>query len=163
MEGSDDIDMSNDIVQFCVSWTSINTIAFALRRFVLAWNHHDISGNSGVPNLLASTHRSTTHVSTLNIPSTGNAIHLFTSASHLTPESTFGSDQGILIFNTFVRGTFKPRPNMDAVFHNVVTSNGTIFRQSIHCFVQLTRQTIDHRPKILMKDQHRSDASQGHR
>ena len=139
MEGSDDIDMSNDIVQFSVSWTSINTIAFALRRFVLAWNHHDIPGNSGVPNLLASTHRSITHVSTLNIPSTGNAIHLFTSASHLTPESTFGSDQGTLIFNTFVRGTFKPRPNMDAVFHNLVTSNGTIFRQSIHCFVQLTK------------------------
>ena len=35
MEGSDDIDMSNDIVQFCVSWTSINTIAIALRR--LCW------------------------------------------------------------------------------------------------------------------------------
>lgn len=134
IKGSDDIDMSNDIAQFCVS-----TLAFALRRFVLAWNHHNIPGNSGVPNLLASTHRSTNQVSTLNIPSTGNAIHLFTSASHLTPESTFGSDQGTLIFNTFVRGTLKPCPNMDAVFQNVVTSDGTIFRHSIHCFIQLTK------------------------
>ena len=145
MEGSDDIDMSNDIVQFCVSWTTINTIAFALRRFVLAWNHHRIPGNSGgVPNLLASTHRNTTQVSTLNIPSTDNAIHLFTSAGgHLTPESTFGSDplEGYPHLQYLRERDFRATyPNMDAIFHNVVTSDGTIFRQSIHCFIQLKKR-----------------------
>ena len=37
---------------------------YCFEEIVLAWNHHDIPGNSGVPNLLASTHRSTTQVST---------------------------------------------------------------------------------------------------
>ena len=63
VEGSDDIDMSNDIVQFCVM-DLYQHYCYCFEEIVLAWNHHDIPGNSGVPNLLASTHRSTTQVST---------------------------------------------------------------------------------------------------
>ena len=145
MEGSDEVDMTDDIVQFCVSWTTINTIASALSRFVLAWNNHRIPGISGgVPNILASTHRNTTPLSASNIPTTDDAISLFTGArGHLTAESSFGRDplEGYPHLQYLRERDFQVMYScMDDVFQNVIISDGTMFRQSIHCFIQLTKR-----------------------
>jgi len=42
MEGSDELDMTNSITKFCVSWVTINVIEMAISDFVDAWNAHRI-------------------------------------------------------------------------------------------------------------------------
>ena len=44
MEARDEIDMTNDTIEFCVSWTTINVVKNAVHSFVLAWNAHRIPG-----------------------------------------------------------------------------------------------------------------------
>lgn len=44
MEGAQEIDMSNNVVKFCVSWTTMNVITPASIRFVGSWNNHRIPG-----------------------------------------------------------------------------------------------------------------------
>ena len=53
--------------------------------------------------------------------------------------------KGTPIFNTFVKETFKPFIYLciDAVFQNVSISDGNMFRQSIHCFIELTTFFFD--------------------
>ena len=55
MEGNEEIDMTDDVVKYCVSWTTINVVKPAIANFVTAWNAHRIPGfRGGVPNILAS-------------------------------------------------------------------------------------------------------------
>ena len=44
MENAGDIDMTDDIVKFCVSWVTIKTLMPAVETFVSAWNCHCIPG-----------------------------------------------------------------------------------------------------------------------
>ena len=72
----------------------MNVITPALIRFVGSWNNHRIPGPSGgIPNDMASRQNTITPPGQLSIPSTNEAICLFTSTGgHLTPESSFGED-----------------------------------------------------------------------
>lgn len=71
MEGNDEIDTTDDVVKFCVSWTTINVITSATDKFVAAWNAHTIPGiRRGVPNALFGHAPQTTCLPTTVIPTT---------------------------------------------------------------------------------------------
>ena len=53
MEGDEEIDMTDELTKFCVSWVTINVVSPAVKNFV-SWNFHRIPGRSGgIPNVLA--------------------------------------------------------------------------------------------------------------
>ena len=54
MEIRDEIDMTNNTIKYCVSWTTINVIMKPTQTFVKDWNAHRIPGRrGGIPNRLA--------------------------------------------------------------------------------------------------------------
>ena len=60
----------------------MNIITPALIRFVGSWNNHRIpSPSGGIPNDMASRQNTITPPGQLSIPSTDEAIHLFTSTA----------------------------------------------------------------------------------
>ena len=102
MESSGEIDMSQDVTKFCVSWTTINTVQIAVQNFIHAWNNHRIPGRrGGVPNALAAATSLTTPLSLAMIPSTSQALQLHTAlGGTVTPEHVFGQgpSSGICVF-----------------------------------------------------------------
>ena len=145
MEGAQEIDMSNNVVKFCVSWTTMKVITPALIRFVGSWNNHRIPGSSGgIPNDLASRRNAITPPGQLSVPTTSEAVHLFTSAGgHLTPESSFGEDPigAFQHLKELRTRDFSCRyPSMEAILENVLHSDGLMFRQSIKYFIELTHR-----------------------
>ena len=147
MEGAQEIDMSNNVVKFCVSWTTMNVITPALIRFVGSWNNHRIPGPSGgIPNDMVSRQNTITPPGQLSIPSTDEAIRLFTSTGgHLTSESSFGEDPiGAYQHLKELRDRdFRSRyPSMEAVLENVLHSDGMLFRQSVKYFIDLINAPI---------------------
>jgi len=70
MKGSADTDMSNNIVQFCVSWTSINHYCACLCFEEICAGLEPPLYSRQFWRSSKSTHRNTTQVSTLNVPST---------------------------------------------------------------------------------------------
>lgn len=71
MEGNDEIDMTDDVVKFCVSWTTNQCHESAIDKFVAAWNTHRIPGIcGGVPNVLFGRAPQTTWLPTTAIRTT---------------------------------------------------------------------------------------------
>ena len=94
MENAGDIDMTDNVVKFCVSWVTIKTLTPAIEAFVSAWNCHRIPGrNGGIPNMLARANNQVTPISRQNIPSLDQAISAHeNNGGCLTPESCYGQD-----------------------------------------------------------------------
>ena len=139
------IDLSDDVVKFCVSWTTINVITPALIRFVGSWNNHRIPGVSGgIPNILASSMRNIVPFRQCHVPTTDQAINLFiTDGGRLTSESVFGQDplDGFpLLQQLRVRDFQSSYPSMDDIFQNILHSDGALFVQSIQSFIDLTER-----------------------
>ena len=77
MESAGEIEMSDYMTKFGVSWTTIRVIQTAVRNFVAAWNEHRLPGcMGGIPNLLAQRANQTTRLDPLSIPTTSFAIAL---------------------------------------------------------------------------------------
>ncbi len=131
MEAAQDVDMSNDVVRFCVSWTTMNVIAPSLMRVVASWNNHRIPGpRGGIPNDLALSVRDITSPLLYRTLTADKAIQLFTgSGGHLTPESCFGVDP--IDHFTKLKGLrerdFRTAfPSLETVLENVLHSDGII-------------------------------------
>lgn len=143
MEASGEIDISDNTVKFCVSWTTICVIAPALRAFVQAWNSHRIPGMSGgIPNLLARTSSAIVSLPSQCVPTTTDAVYSFTAnGGQLTPEHEFGNDPlrgNPALQNLRQRDFFAQFPDMGSVFENIIHSDGNIFRSCVHHFIDLT-------------------------
>ena len=87
-------DMKDDVVKFCVSWTTINVIKSAIGKFVAAWNAQRIPGiRGGVPNVLFGRAPQTTCLATTAIPTTAEVIQLHQNqGGTLTEEHVYGTD-----------------------------------------------------------------------
>ena len=143
MEENGIIDLSNDIVKFCVSWTTIKVVAPALKLFVESWNGHRIPGTSGgTPNILASSTCNVTSIQECNVPTTDQAISSFTNdGGHLTMESVFGQDplDGYPLLQQLRARDFQSQyPSVEDIFKNILHSDGATFVQSIEFFIELT-------------------------
>ena len=154
MEEDGTIDLSNDIIKFCVSWTTINVITPALIRFVESWNNHRIPGVSGgIPNVLASSVRNIVSLQRHNVPNTDQAIELFTNdGGHLTPEHMFGQDplDGFALLQQLRLRNFQSRhPSVDDIFQNILHSDGAMFVQSIQSFIELTNRLAEESSKSI--------------
>ena len=94
--------------------------------------------------MLARANNQVTPISRQNIPSLDQAISAHeNNGGHLTPESCYGQDPiidlpGLQLLRE--RDFLYEYPNMDAVFQNVLHDNGTIFRQAILFFIELTNR-----------------------
>ena len=136
MESRDEIDMTNDTVKFCVSWTTINVVKNAVRSFVLAWNAHRIPG---IPNALASRAPQTP---TSVIPSTAEIVRIHQEGGGaLTPEHSFGRDpleSNEELQSLRERDFYQRFPSIEAVFQSTLHSDGVLFRDAIHHFIHLT-------------------------
>lgn len=139
MEGNGMIDLSNNVVKFCASYCTISVLSPALQTFVASWNNHRISGSSGgVPNVLAASRNNITPLLSSQIPTTDEAINLFTSnGSHLTPESSFGEDPLAgypLLQKLWERDFHSAFPSATDVLCNVFHSDGVSFIGYVHFF-----------------------------
>ena len=143
MERSEEIVMTNDVTKFCVSWVTINVVSPAVESFVSSWNAHRIPGrDGGIPIVLAWTRNQATHLQRLSIPTVEDAISLHANAGgYLTPERCYGIDPigGYPQLQLLRHRDFRqPYPCMGAVFQVVVTSDGELFKQAFHSFINLT-------------------------
>lgn len=143
MESSGEIDMSQDVTKFCVSWTTINTVQITVQNFIHAWNNHRIPGRrGGVPNALAAATSLTTPLSLAMIPSTSQALQLHTAlGGTVTPEHVFGRDplQGYVSLQALRERDFRQRyPDMHVLFVGVLHGNPSLFKQALLYFIMLT-------------------------
>ncbi len=121
LEADDELDLSQELVKFCISYIVLHVCRNALLQFVTTWNFHRIMGrNGGIPNLLAGNNRTTTlpnHV----IPETSSVIATYTSSGNgrLTAPHSFGTDP--LIQHPPLRERYFSNhfPNMDILFESV--------------------------------------------
>lgn len=143
MEGNDEIDMTDDVVKFCVSWTTINVIKSAIGKFVAAWNAHRIPGiRGGVPNVLFGRAPQTTCLPTTAIPTTAEVIQLHQNqGGTLTEEHVYGRDpleHHKQLQQLRERDFFDRYPNMEEVFQDVLHRNGSLFKEALKLFISLT-------------------------
>ena len=145
MEGNDEIDMSDDIVKYCVSWMVINVIKHAVVNFIAAWNAHRIPGiRGGVPNVLASRSPQTTRICGNTVPSTNAAIaiHRNNGGRALTPEHAFGKDPLKAyqqLQNLRERDFYQRYPRVEEIFQNILHSDGSLFKAAVQYFIALTK------------------------
>ena len=134
--------MTNDMVEFCVSWTVINVIEKAVHSFVLAWNAHRIPGRRGVPNILASRSPQTASLPTSDIPSTYDIVRIYQErGGTLTLEHSFGRDpleRYERLQDIRKRDFCQCFPSMETVFQETLHGNGSLLRHAIHYFIRLT-------------------------
>lgn len=143
MEGNDEIDMTDDVVKFCVPWTTINVIKSAISKFVAAWNAHRIPGiRGGVPNVLFGRAPQTTCLPTTAIPTTAEVIQLHQNqGGTLTEEHVYGRDpleHHKQLQQLRERDFFDRYPNMEEVFQEVLHCNGSLFKHAVKLFISLT-------------------------
>ena len=97
----------------------------------------------GIPNTLASHAPQTTHLASANIPSTSQAIWLHQNqGGRIGDEHTYGRDPlaGYEQLQQLRERDFcQMYPNMQEVFQNVVTGNGSMFKHAIKSFINCTR------------------------
>ena len=145
LEANGIIDLSSNVIKFCVSYSTIKVLAEALLLLVQSWNNHRIPGASGgVPNVLASSRNNITSIPRCQISTTDQAIHLFTNnGGHLTPESSFGQDplQKFPPLQKLRERDFCNRfPSTAHVFENVIHSDGSVFVDYLQFFIELTQR-----------------------
>lgn len=143
MEGNDEINMADDIVKYCVSWTTIKVMGPAIQKFVAAWNAHRIPGISGgIPNVLASCAPQTRQLPTVAVPSTAELIRQHhRQGGTLKEEHVFGEDplQGYPQLQQLRERDFHLRfPTLEEVFQNILHSDGSQFKATVHHFISLT-------------------------
>ena len=87
MEAGGEINMTDAVVKFCVSWTTINVVTSATNTFIAAWNAHRI------PNILASHASQSTRLPASRVPTTEEVVRLHQSqGGSVTREHAFGRD-----------------------------------------------------------------------
>ena len=97
MENNEEVDMSVEITNFCVSWVTISVMACAVRTFIEAWNSHCILGeDGGIPNLLAAQRSSAIQLHPTSVPSAVQVVQIHEQVqgcqSGICPGATFGLD-----------------------------------------------------------------------
>ena len=143
MEEANIIDMRNNTHRFAVSWVGIQVAAPPIRAFVDAWNAHSIPGRQGgIPNRLAANTCQINALLPAQVPSTHEAIYLHESARGLlTRESTYGIDPlaGRQELQALRQRDFHSRyPSMEAIFADVLHNGGTLLREAILTFIELS-------------------------
>lgn len=144
MEAAGEMDITDNLVKFCVSWTTIRTVEPAVKNFIAAWNDHHLPGcRGGVPNVLASRTNQTTQLDPAIIPTTANAVALHEQLGcQLTRESQFGYDPLISyphLSRLRERDFYLRHPSMEEVMECVLHGNTAVFKQAIKDFIELTR------------------------
>lgn len=145
MENNGEIDMSDEVIKFCVSWVTINVMNDAVNMFIQAWNNHRIPGcNGGVPNTLALQANQVTPLISSSVPSTADfvQIHEQESGNELCRNPEFGHDplSGLVELQELRERDFMALyPDFRNIFHNILHGNGVLFRRCIQDFVRLTR------------------------
>lgn len=123
-------------------------------NFITSWSEHTIPGRrGGIPNVLASQGGHPSQLNPAVIPSTNQAITLH--HGRLSEEHTFGKDplQGPHLQNLREHDFYLKYPNMQTIFNDILHGNGTVFRQAIKYFIQLTQsfgQLVQHPCKVCM-------------
>ena len=145
MENNGEIDMSDEVTKFCVSWVTITVMKDPVNMFIQAWNNHRIPGCSGgIPNTLASQANQVTPLISSSIPSTVDIIqiHEQDSGNQLCRDPEFGRDplQGLVELQQLRQRDFIALyPDFRVVFHNILHSNGFLFRRCIQDYIRLTK------------------------
>ena len=143
MEKNEIIDMRNATHKFAVSWVTIQVVELPIAAFVRAWNSHRIPGHAGgIPNALAEQSTQLTPVDPIQVPSVCDAVTLHEAThSSLTRELTYGMDpiNGHPHLQALrERDFFLAFPSMDALFTNILHSDGGLFSDAILSFISLS-------------------------
>ncbi len=136
---------AEEIDKFCVSWVAINVTYPAVTRFVSSWNSHRIPGRSGgIPNVLARVSDQTPHLLPATVPSVDYATTLHRNAGGtLSVERSFGFNPiamypGLQMLRE--RDFRIAYPSMDAIFEDILHAHGSLFKQAVHSFVDLSHR-----------------------
>ena len=147
MEESQQIDMTDGMTKFSVSWVTITVIASPIMNFIRAWNAHTIPGvGGGIPDVLARTNDRVTMVHPTYIPCVDDAIAAHMSqGGHLAPESSmvYGADP---IAEYPALQALRDRDfrlmflSTEQLFENILHSDGVLFQQAILSFIELNHR-----------------------
>ena len=144
MEGNDEINMTDEMVKFCVSWTTINVLKSPIAKFVAAWNAHRIPGvREGVPNSLASCAPQTSTLMPAAVPSTAEIVRMHQErGGNLVQEHVFGQDpleghDQLQLLRE--RDFYAHMPSMEELFENIPHSDGLLCKQAVRHFLSLTQ------------------------
>lgn len=149
MENSEEIDMENESIKFCVSWVTIRVMEDPIKCFIQSWNNHRIPGaEGGVPNILAINNNYVTHLSPSVIPSTAHIVDLHEenmSESQLCRDATYGHDP--LSGHTELqelreRDILTLFPDFSVIFQDVIHGDAHLFRMCIHQFITITENFV---------------------
>ena len=145
MEGDEEIDMTDELTKFCVSWVTINVVSPAVKNFVVSWNSHRIPGRSGgIPNVLARISHCTTELQPSVVPTLAQAVSLHENRGGcLSAEGRYGSDPiasypGLQQLRE--RDFREAYPSMNALFENILHEDGSLFKEAVHSFIDMTRR-----------------------
>ena len=142
MESNSGIDMSDDVVKFCVSWTTITVTKHAVHNFVKAWNAYRIPGvRGGIPNGLAR-RTQTAQLPASAVPITADIIDILRrQGGSLSQEGYYGRDP--LHCYPELQCLRERYSSMERVFQSVLDSDGRVFKAAIHHFIHLTLSFSD--------------------
>lgn len=137
IESAGEINMSDNLNRFCVSWTTLNVIQSAIKNFIAAWNNHFRRG--GIPNTLVRRSNQTVKLNPATIPDMHIAVQLHEqNGRQLTRESLFGIDPlahhpqlSVLRKRNF---TIK-HPNLEDIMKSLLHGNTDPFKLAITDFI----------------------------
>ena len=147
MEESQQIDMTDGITKFSVSWVTIVVTASPIMDFIRAWNSHTIPGvGGGIPDVLARRNDRVTFVHPTNVPGVDSAVAAHVSqGGQLAPESSmvYGTDPnaGYPALQTLRDRDFRVMfPSTQQVFEDILHNGGILFQRAIISFMDLNRR-----------------------
>ena len=135
--------MRNNTHKFSVSWVTIQVASTAVAVFVQGWNAHRVPGrNGGIPNTLAVNTCQINALSSSQVPTIDQAVHIHeSSGGQLSRETTFGVDplagysglQGL-----HLRDFRALYPSLEDIFSDVLHNHGTMLREAILSFISIS-------------------------
>ncbi|XP_032228384.2 uncharacterized protein LOC116611877 [Nematostella vectensis] len=144
MENGYLIHMHDPVVQFCVSYITINVAEVGLQQVVSSWNQHPIEERNS--KILAVVAQRTNQVKILHpsiIPSVEEAIRMYRQAGgSITEDCSFGVDP-LLNHNVHLQRRnarfFQNNPSFHCIFQNIVNGDGSLMESAILSYLDLTK------------------------
>lgn len=137
------LDMTNENVQFCVSWFTCGVAKVGMKRFVDAWNNHRIKGKPGnaVPSIRKLQSNTLKPLTEAVVPNEEHAVRMFEAqGGQLQREWRVGRD--LLTGDNHARQQrkrfFLERHSFENIFTALVSGNPQPFKNGLKYFMRLT-------------------------
>ena len=149
IQEDDLFNLTDPVLQYCVSWVMLYVTTDAVDHFITSWNHHRVPVPSGcipIKNMKAT--KRTVVIADFLIPSTPEAMLMYEqNGGRLNREGEFGRDHLVTRSNLYESRTAlfslnAPPPKV--TFFEVVHGNNRFLLESIQLFFNITMYISEH-------------------